>query len=346
MSEIVIEEGVDVSDNIKSLKYLAPGFRTYKKLSKQDILLDWEKTKIIIRRKFHRDKREANDKIINDAVNKNLQDLVKRSTKEMLEHLNRANREVLESNDSLKKYLEKYLVSVSADVTALYVEIRPDRAGEEIYEGICEGDWTFEADPTEMGIYIATNWLREKIVKHSLSKVIPFRTRNNKINPNSRLTMLSDELNRPLGKVSDGKWTTINPNEYNELTVKKLVTATISISLEACLTNHCFEQQTQRYLQPFQGVIGLDLMGCLADIYMLRWILKLIAKLKYLSQLPIPVVNDEANKNASEIINSVINKAEGIIESHTIIDDMISSATKPNLLVINVGNSVVIKVPL
>ena len=221
----------------------------------------------------------------------------KKSTEEMLQHIMRVNSEILSKCKDLNDFAERYICSV--DVKALYVEIKPDRAGEEIYESILEGNWIFDVDNQEMCKYIAVNWTREKIISQGLGEYIPFRTKViNGItvpNYNSKITMTSDEMNRPVGKESDGKWTKTKAVTSNDVT-KKLVAATISIGVENCLINHCFSKGTQTFLQPFSGVIGLDLMRCLAEIYMLRWIHKLKAKLEEISNKPIIKVNDEAEK--------------------------------------------------
>ena len=50
LEELLIENGIEISKNIMSLKNLAPGYRTFKKLTKEDILIDIEKTKCMLRR--------------------------------------------------------------------------------------------------------------------------------------------------------------------------------------------------------------------------------------------------------------------------------------------------------
>ena len=94
----------------------------------------------------------------------------------------------------------------------------------------------------------------------------------------------------------------------------KLVAATISIAVESCLTNHVFTKGGQSYLQPFSGVIGLDLMRCLAEIYMMRWIFKLKGKMTTLSNLPIVVINDEAEDIVASILDMVWSKTKQLIE--------------------------------
>ena len=80
----------------------------------------------------------------------------KKSTEEMLEHILRMNNEILSKCKDLNDFAERYIASV--DVKALYVEIKPDRAGEEIYESIVEGDWSFDVNTDELSKYIAVNW--------------------------------------------------------------------------------------------------------------------------------------------------------------------------------------------
>ena len=141
-----------------------------------------------------------------------------------------------------------------------------------------------------------------------LDAYIPYRTKtaNGKKVPNftSKISMSSQEMNRSIGKVSDGNWTEVKVANTGEV-IKKLVAASISIAVENCLTNHVFSKGDQAYLQPYSGVIGLDLMRCLAEIYMLRWIHKLKNKMAVLSQLPVVKINDEAEEIASSIIDSV-----------------------------------------
>ena len=58
LNELVIGEGIEVSENIKSLKNLAPGYRTYAPMSQNKIDLDWEKAQIQIRRNHHQKVRD------------------------------------------------------------------------------------------------------------------------------------------------------------------------------------------------------------------------------------------------------------------------------------------------
>ena len=87
---------------------------------------------------------------------------------------------------------------------------------------------------------------------------------------------------------------------------EKLVAATISISVEACLKNHCFKQGVNSFLQGYSGVIGLDLMRCVALIYMKRWVVKFKTKLQGLNNKPILNVNDEAEATASSILEDIL----------------------------------------
>lgn len=118
---------------------------------------------------------------------------IKRSTEEMLEYLIRINKQINNSNDEIIEVIKRYVISM--DVTSLYVEIRPDRAGEEIYESILENDWTYEADIAEMTYYISVNWSREKINKLGLGDIIPVRTKLGQSNHNSKITMTGEEMN-------------------------------------------------------------------------------------------------------------------------------------------------------
>ena len=58
LDELLIENRVEVSENVMSLKNLAPGYRTFKKLTKEDILIDIEKTKCMLRRNEEKKVRE------------------------------------------------------------------------------------------------------------------------------------------------------------------------------------------------------------------------------------------------------------------------------------------------
>ena len=114
----------------------------------------------------------------------------KKSTEEMLEHIMRINNDILSKCKDMNDFAERYIASV--DVKALYVEIKPDRAAEEIYESIVEGDWLFDVDNSEMTKYISVNWSREKIMKHGLEEYIPFRTKtvNGITMPNYNLSLI------------------------------------------------------------------------------------------------------------------------------------------------------------
>ena len=87
-----------------------------------------------------------------------------------------------------------------------------------------------------------------------LGEYIPMCTKDGKLNPKSTMTMSTEEMNRGHQKPSDGKWTSVK-EVNNEIIKKKMVAATISIAVEACLKNHCFSQGIQTFLQPFCGVI-------------------------------------------------------------------------------------------
>ena len=52
---------------------------------------------------------------------------------------------------------------MSADVKALYVEVRPNKAAEKARKAIVRSDWQFETDVTSMGKYIATNMSRNEL---------------------------------------------------------------------------------------------------------------------------------------------------------------------------------------
>ena len=75
LNELLIEEGVEVSENVLSLKNLAPGFRTYKKLTKDDILIDIEKAKCMLRRSEEKRIREERDEQEKVRKNQQLDDL-------------------------------------------------------------------------------------------------------------------------------------------------------------------------------------------------------------------------------------------------------------------------------
>ena len=130
---------------------------------------------------------------------------IKRSTEEMLEHIVRMNKLLNKSNNEILEAIQSYVIGM--DVTALFVEIRPDRAGEEIYESILENEWSYEADVAEMTYYVSVNWSREKINKLGLGDIIPVRTKLGEANHISQITMKSEEMNR--NKPCDGKWTFI-----------------------------------------------------------------------------------------------------------------------------------------
>ena len=170
-----------------------------------------------------------------------------------------------------------------------------------------------------MGKYISINWSREKIRSKNLDAYIPYRTKtvNGKKVPNftSKISMSSEEMNRSIGKVSDGNWTEVKIANTGEV-IKKLVAASISIATENCLTNHVFSKGDQAYLQPYSGVIGLDLMRCLAEIYMLRWIHKLKNKITLLSQLPVVKINDEAEEMATNILEQIWERVNETLEKN------------------------------
>ena len=62
LEELLIEDGIEVSDNVLSLKTLAPGYRTYRKITKEDIMIDIEKTKCMLRRNEENVMRAEKDK--------------------------------------------------------------------------------------------------------------------------------------------------------------------------------------------------------------------------------------------------------------------------------------------
>lgn len=95
--------------------------------------------------------------------------------------------------------------------------------------------------------------------------------------------------------------------------------ATLAIAVESCLTNHIFQQGNQFYLQPYLEVIGLDLMRCVAELYMTRWLNKFTAKLQNLSEQSIPIINKEAESCAKNIIDEILD----VLEKKTTFDNII-----------------------
>ena len=110
-------------------------------------------------------------------------EVIKKSTEEQLEHLMRLNEVSRES----KNITERFIASM--DVSALFVEIKPDRAGEEVYQSIIESPWEYACNAIEMGRYISVNWSREKITEKGLDELIPFRTRTNRSVSYTHLTL-------------------------------------------------------------------------------------------------------------------------------------------------------------
>ena len=95
------------------------------------------------------------------------------------------NKTLNRNSDEISEAIKRYVISMG--VTALFVEIKPDRAGDEIYESILENEWSYEADVTEMTSYISVNWDREKINKLGLGDIIPVRTKGGEANFYSKI---------------------------------------------------------------------------------------------------------------------------------------------------------------
>ena len=234
-------------------------------------------------------------------------EVVKRSTEEQLEHLMRIN----DISRTSKEVKEKFAASM--DVSALFVEIKPDKAAEEVYQSIVESPWTYECSASEMGKYISVNWSRDQIKEKGLDELIPFRTRKKESGPDTDvqknpLTMASKEMNRSSDTDrSDGKWSPVS-REPTAKERKKLVGATLAIATQACLQNHCFKHAGVSFAQGHSGVIGLDLMRCVALLYMNRWIKKFKAKLAKLSADPVVIHNDIAKAKAETVIEGILDR--------------------------------------
>ena len=95
-----------------------------------------------------------------------------KSTEEMMAIMTDFNEKQRNENETTNN--EK-IVFLSMDVTGLYIEVKPEKVGEEVREAVVNSDWNIEVDIEEATKYIAVNLTRSSISKFNLLDVIPAR---------------------------------------------------------------------------------------------------------------------------------------------------------------------------
>ena len=185
------------------------------------------------------------------------------STEEMMFEIEEVNKDIEVGDD---------IIIGSLDVIKWYPSMELKRLIEIVMELMIEANLNIEEiDMEKLSIYIATNLNEEDIKKENLEYVVHRRKEGKRAGMTNRNIWLTD------GDKCQWEMPHRKPVQAEK---QRMFAVAVCIGIKVVMENHIYKFGGELRKQKEGGPIGVELTGALADLFMLYWDRKFLAKLK------------------------------------------------------------------